>query len=172
MMPTDSGLSIAVRLMGEFSTALHNLELGTKVTADGPHGTLCPSKTHRSFVCIAAGIGIAPFVGWLEEFEDRVNGGEKLNAQFLISNNFKRRSPFIEKFLSAKKDWMTSSLFFTRENTGQNHRIGIADIEKVVGEMPEADFAVCGSISFTRDMWKMLKQFGVPEERIFTEAFF
>ncbi len=180
LMPTQNGARLAVRKMGEFSTALHNLDTGTKVIADGPHGSLYPRDTQHSFVCIAAGIGIAPFVGWLQEFETRIVGGEELQVQFLISNGFKRRSPFLNMFSSLEKSRIITSLFFTKERPQSDlmnskeyyRRINLSDIEKAVHATPDADFAVCGSIGFTRDMWKILKQVGVPEERIFTEAFF
>lgn len=173
MIPTKNGVRIAVRLMGEFSTQLHNLDLGTKVTVDGPHGSLCPSNKQRSFVCIAGGIGIAPFVSWLDEFEQRVSLGEDIKVKFLISNSFKRRAPFLDKFSGLNdKGFMNTELFFTKENVEKSRRINLSDIENVVKSMLDADFVVCGSISFTRDMWKMLKVCGVPEERIFTEAFF
>jgi ferredoxin-NADP reductase len=174
MMPTEYGVSIAVRKMGEFSSLLHELDLGNKVTVDGPHGTLFPRDKCSSFVCIAGGIGIAPFVSWFKEFKAR---GDAVDCRFLISNSFKRRAPFIDTFSDIKNQ---TTLFFTKENKSNDssenkdlyRRIGLADIENIVKEMSDADFAVCGSISFTRDIWKMLKKVGVLEEKIFTEAFF
>jgi ferredoxin-NADP reductase len=45
-------------------------------------------------------------------------------------------------------------------------------IVKAVGDAPEQEFFICGSISFVRDMWKGLKLAGIPEENLYTEAFF
>ena len=36
----------------------------------------------------------------------------------------------------------------------------------------DAEFMICGSISSIRDMWKGLRDLGIPEETIYTEAFF
>jgi ferredoxin-NADP reductase len=109
----------------------------------------------------------------LREFEQRVGDGKDVKVKFLISNSFKRRAPFLDRFLNLEnKGILTTELFFTKENTDNSRRISLFDIENVVKTMPEADFIVCGAISFTRDMWKMLKGCGVSEERIFTEAFF
>ncbi len=178
MIPTDDGVRIAVRRKGEFSSALHELKIGDRVVADGPYGAMCPRKDQRKFVCLAGGIGVAPFVSWHKELCSRRDSGDGVEARFLVSNGHKRRSPFIGDLSSAQanknKGDISVSLFFTREEVegARGRRIGTEDLERAVSDMPDADFAVCGSISFTRDMWRALRKLGVPDERILTEAFY
>jgi ferredoxin-NADP reductase len=38
--------------------------------------------------------------------------------------------------------------------------------------MDKTEILICGSIQFTRDVWKGLKNTGLSEDIIYTEAFF
>lgn len=176
VIPCDSGIRIAVRRIGTFSSALSDLALGTSVIVDGPHGTLCPKAHSTALVCIAGGIGIAPFISWYDAIKSRIVSGEPLHAHFLISNTSQRRSPFIEQITPfvGPSGRIDVSLFFTREAVSEGHhrRITSQDIESALRKISDADCAICGSVGFTRDMWKTLKTLGVPEERIATEAFY
>lgn len=176
MIPSKEGVRIAVRRKGEFSSSLHGLAIGSTVVADGPYGSLCPKKEVSRFVCIAAGIGIAPFISWSDDIASRKDSGEDVSALFMVSNSHKRRAPFVyepEPALS-KNAAIHLELFFTQEGVAGTHqkRIDQSDLEKALRKFPEADFAICGSITFTRDMWRALRKLGVPDERILTEAFY
>jgi ferredoxin-NADP reductase len=51
-------------------------------------------------------------------------------------------------------------------------RIKVTDILEETKDIKDKEFLICGGIPFVRDFWKGLKEGGVPEETICTEAFF
>ena len=71
---------------------------------------------------------------------------------------------------------LTVHHFITREDplpNGMTHGRMTADaIIREVGNAPDPEYFICGSIEFVRDLWRGLKAAGVPEERLYTEAFF
>ncbi len=174
--PDDVMVRIAVRKRGEFSSFLHGLAIGATVIADGPHGVLCPQGDGMPFVCLAAGIGICPFLSWIRS---RSQSQEQARMHVLVTNSTELRSPYVSELLQAASGdsgvFVTSFLTqqsFSTQYTSTLRRINTDDIKTALAEAPEAFVAICGSISFTRDMWKFTLSLGVPEERILTEAFF
>jgi len=178
ILSTDDGIGFAVRKRGEFSSILHELKVGATIIADGPHGILCPREDCKSFVCIAGGIGVAPFISWLRAIT--MSSDKDLKIKLLISNTTFSRAPFFNDILQiTKKDQRASvSWFFTRQQEAINkstvafHKITADDIKRIAKEMPDSDFAICGSIEFTRDMWKMVRSIGISENLILTEVFY
>ena len=51
-------------------------------------------------------------------------------------------------------------------------RVPIADMLEQLKNLSDTEFFLCGSISFVRDYWRGLKDGGIPEISIYTEAFF
>jgi len=158
----DGSIQFAIRKRGSFSTFLHELEPGCMLVADGPHGMLCPDKQYAKHICIAAGIGAAPFISWSQE----------TNITLLASNPSEDRFPFLDELKENKRVELRS--FITKERSPKHtciqRRISKEDIKDVLDD--NCCVAICGSVQFTRDMWKMTKELGVPEEHIYTEAFF
>lgn len=65
-------LAFGIRAVGDFSKAVQDLEPGTKVWVDGPHGAFTTDRFEApAFVFLAGGIGITPFLGILETLADR-----------------------------------------------------------------------------------------------------
>ncbi|MFA5987811.1 MAG: FAD-dependent oxidoreductase [Candidatus Paceibacterota bacterium] len=178
-LPTDDFLSFAIRKKGEFSTAMHNLQEGSVIVADGPSGNLCLPDTSHEIICLAAGIGVTPFYSWVKHV---VASKEKIWKLFLlVSNTNDFRAPFLKDlFLLSKNSNGTVDVFsfitqqqtFASDNQAMSRRINEKDIKKVLLKMSRAHVAICGSISFTRDMWRAAKLAGVSEDHITTEAFY
>ncbi|HNW71450.1 MAG TPA: FAD-dependent oxidoreductase [Candidatus Paceibacterota bacterium] len=168
--PNDNLIRFAVRKKGEFSTLLSNLKINEIINADGPYGNFCPDNTDKKIICIAGGIGITPFISWINK-DDFKN----TEVTFLFSNGSIDRSPFLEDIVNNKR--IKNTLFITKEKGIKDrkivrHRIEKEDIKKVIINKKETVIAICGSIGFTRDIWKMVKSLGIPEDQIITESFF
>lgn len=172
--PDDSLVRFAIRKRGEFSSFLHGLAIGREVIADGPHGTLCPSEDRVPQVCLAAGIGICPFVSWM-----RSGLSPHSLIYVLVTNSTEARSPYVSDVLKlASEDaGISVTSFLTQQTSGARYastyrRINASDVKQALEQAPNAVVGICGSISFTRDMRNAALTLGVSEERILTEAFF
>ena len=51
-------------------------------------------------------------------------------------------------------------------------RIDVPTLLNSLNKTTEKEFLICGSISFVRDIWKALRDQGISEDYIYTEAFF
>lgn len=163
-------IRFAIRKNGEFSTFLYDLKVNTIINADGPHGNFCPDVQSKKIICIANGIGITPFINW-------INSDEFKNIEFhiLFSNSTLNRTPFYKELLENKN--IKLSMFITKQKGIKDvkiikRRIEKKDIQKLINNKKEITIAICGSIGFVRDTWKISKSIGVPEENILTESFF
>jgi predicted ferric reductase len=59
--PTDSHLRLTVKALGNGSTFLQQLDVGTWVVAEGPYGAMTAARrTARSVLLVAGGVGITP----------------------------------------------------------------------------------------------------------------
>jgi predicted ferric reductase len=66
--PTPDSLRITVQAVGDGSTRATTIKPGTAVLIEGPYGTLTDDvRRHDRMVMIAAGVGITPFTGMLED---------------------------------------------------------------------------------------------------------
>jgi ferredoxin-NADP reductase len=70
----------------------------------------------------------------------------------------------------------TSYHFITRETPDSDALVkGRMTPSFIIEHVPSpntADYFVCGSTSFTRDLWRMLKGAGIGTNHIYTEGFF
>ena len=64
-------LTITVKGLGDFTSALDRLRPGDKVAVDGPYGRFCHhhAPRDRDLVFIAGGIGVTPFLSMLESLD-------------------------------------------------------------------------------------------------------
>lgn len=66
----DGSIRISVANLGNYTARLgRGVEIGTTVQVQGPYGRFFPSRGKKSQVWIAGGIGITPFLAWLEELK-------------------------------------------------------------------------------------------------------
>lgn len=176
--PEEKTFSITVRALGEFSNRLCGMGSGDTVEASLPYGFFRPEREDSPLVLLASGIGITPFRSMLRHaalhtprrpislfhsvrtLEDAVFRGEFERVKTAMPN-------------------LSLSYFVTRESVPSSARAGITarrmesdDILKGVPSTEGAEFLLCGSISFTRDMWRSLKHAGISEDVLYTEAFF
>ena len=168
--------SITVRSMGEFSRRLCSLVEGECVIGSAPCGFFYPEDGNRPLVLLAGGIGITPFRSILHSASTWRSGR---NIYLFHSVRNESEAIFSKEFLSLaqKKQNFLVRYFVTREDVctlpeAFSRRINAAAVLPYIRTEAGVEALVCGSISFTRDMWRMLRKNGISEEYIYTEAFF
>ena len=173
--PSEDTINITVKAVGEFSNRLTALEVGDTVVASLPYGYFYSENAMTVIVMIAGGVGVTPFrsmiVESLKKFPTR--------SLFLFCSNktvddiiFRNEFEMLQSSFSSLK---VINYITQEENIMvgmEKGRIIIGDVLERVKEINNPEFFICGSISFVRDFWKELKEEGIPEERIYTEAFF
>jgi len=65
-------VAFTVKAAGDFTSAISNLDPGTTVYLDGPHGAFCMDRHEGpGFVFIGAGVGVTPLMSMLRTLADR-----------------------------------------------------------------------------------------------------
>ncbi len=180
--PTEKTLKFAIRKRGPFSSHIHSMKIGDEMILEGPEGYFNFEEFKDGLIFIGAGVGIAPLVAYLQYLKSearnpkfktpRQSSGQAnqkheirntKQIKVLVSNKTESSTPYLEEI---KK---LDTKFFYTANGGK--RIDQKSVEEVVrgNNLP---IFICGSINFTNDFWKMLRNLGVNDERIITEAFF
>jgi ferredoxin-NADP reductase len=160
--PHERGFFITVKAMGEFSNRLCGLRVGDEINGSLPYGFFYSENSGSDLVLLAAGIGIAPFRSII-----LANSNRKIILHH--SSRTRVEAIFKGEFSKLISENFNVTHYFTREGSS---RMNPAKIISTLPELKSPEFFICGSIEFVRDMWKGLKENGVPEDAIFTEAFF
>lgn len=174
--PEEKTFSITVRALGEFSNRLCDMRPGNTVEASLPYGFFRPERDESPVVMLAAGIGITPFRSIIRHAAFHT---PHRRLSLFHSVRSSKDTVFRKEFESLAPSLPNFSLsyFITREDVSEisnvvPRRIAPDDILAKTPDVSSAEFLLCGSISFTRDMWRSLRHAGIPEDAMYTEAFF
>ena len=172
--PSEKAFAITVKAIGLFSNKLCSMSPGNSFEASLPYGYFFSESEKSPLVLIAGGIGVTPFRAMIKEAVEQF----PLRKITLLQSSKTAEDLIFKKEFNALARTHSNFrpiFFVTREQSldpaDVQRRIEIGDI---VGKKdPEdSEFFICGSIPFVRDMWKGLREKGVQEENICTEAFF
>lgn len=171
-MPDGTGrLVFCIKLVegGVGSEFISRLKIGDAVTMNGPFGEFVVDGFDRPLVFVAAGVGVAPFLGVVSQAllrgssvvtllfgvrsEEDIFYHEKFAS--LTSPNFK----FIPLLSQPKGEWQ-----------GETGRV-TDYIKKHNDAFAGAIFYVCGSPGFVSDVRILLLEQGVPARDIHVEIF-
>lgn len=173
--PHESGMSITVRGVGTFSNKLIAKKSGDTINGSLPYGYFYSESEANSMILVAGGIGIAPLMSMIK-YSRKMFPVRKIILFYSnkTSNNVVFKSELDE--LSRQSDGnLIVEYYLTQEplaSFGVKTRIPIHHIVKYQDQFAYQEFFICGSIPFVRDYWRGLKDSGVVEEKIYTEAFF
>lgn len=175
--PHEGALSITVKAMGDFSDRLCALRPGDEVTASLPYGYFYSESPESELVMIAGGIGVTPFRSMIKD-----SLGHKPSRKLGLFHSSRTYDDLVFKKeldeIQGKHENFKAFYYVTREKCPDpsviHSRMSISDILGAGSNkrISAREFLVCGSIPFVGDIWKGLRAAGVPEEMIYTEAFF
>jgi ferredoxin-NADP reductase len=151
------------------------MESGSVIAASGPYGFFYSEETDSTLVLLAGGIGIAPFRSIISDTLHR-NPERKIFLHYSVSDY--PDAAFLEDFSSFKKSCpgFAYTVHVTKGAVAGGDccpgRISADKVAFLHKDDPSAEYFMCGSIPFVRDMWRGLRAYNIPEERLYTEAFF
>ncbi len=178
--PTDqSKLQFSMRSRGHFTKALSNIKEGDEVSVRGPFGGfVLDVQRDTDAVLLAGGIGITPFISMIRYVTDV---GHTNNITLVYSSQNQDDVPFVRELMELEKqnphfkvifvisDGDTSKLAGAKVVLGRISPEIIDDVSSNNNE--KINYFLCGPPPFMKGMSKVLKDKGVSNDRIMTEAF-
>ena len=180
--PEDPILSLTIKKVGKFTSAIPDLKPGTPVKCMGPLGVFCKDIDFKPFIImLAGGVGIAPFLSVLRHFRN-TKAGNKVTL-FWVNKGIE------DVFSSNEIEAMTNDIALTvvyclsREDYVQRYfrqeypsifyekgRLN-SDILKRFGITKDASFYLCGPPPMMESALQEVGSLGVDQSVVQQERF-
>lgn len=163
----DCRIELAIKALGDYTRTLPQwLKKGLPVTIEGPYGAFRYSQ-RESQVWIGAGIGITPFIAWLDEL---VRTGTELNKNVTLYYCVPgpASAPFLARLVQlteGRKD-ITLRVFYSENGE-------ILDGNEISGRhnIPDTEVYFCGPQGFARALNRQLAALHMPSGQFHSEYF-
>lgn len=156
-----SQIRITVKQLGDFTSQIQNLNVGTRVIIDGPMGHLTLSLAQTKKYCfIAGGVGITPLAALARSLT------EPEKSVMLVANKSSDDAPLLSEI---EATGIKLHRYFSNENPPQ--RIDASEIQRVCPDVTQRDVYLCGPEAMVQNILKGLRAIGVPEAQLHSEAF-
>ena len=166
--PNDNLLRITVKNLGDFTSKMSEIKIGTKVVVDGPHGIFTTKRTkNRKLAFIAGGVGITPIHSILSNMDQ--------NYQSILFNCTRTTQDIIFQKeipkLKEKNIKIITVLSAEENNQAENGYMDQEKIKRLAPDYLERDFYVCGPKPMMQIVVKELIKLGIAKNKIYFEKF-
>jgi ferredoxin-NADP reductase len=165
--PRPDLLRITVKAAGDHSTALSELEPGTRVWAEGPYGAMTAARRSRNKVLlIAGGAGITPMRAL---FETLPGGPGDLT---LLYRAGRTEDLALWTELREIAEVRGAKLMYAVNGPdGARPEITTERLQQVLPDIADHDVYLCGPPGLAEESYSALLAAGVPSRRIHHESF-
>lgn len=166
--PKDSELKVLVKALGDYTSQLHKLPLGSLAKVEGPFGKLVYSNVkNKSQVWIGGGSGIAPFLGMARNF---ALAGEHYDIDLYYCAPSKKELVCAEDFAAASACSFGKFKFvpFCQNTRGF---ITAEKIQKLSRNFNKRDIFLCGPEVMVKNLKKQFNALRIPKYQIHSEEF-
>ncbi len=163
--PTDDSLRITVKALGDSSTALADIAIGTRVFIEGPYGVFKAdtARRGRQIVLIGGGVGITPLRAIMEEFPNNT----KIDVLYRASSDselvLRKELDEIADKVGAKVHYLIGSRSV--------HTMSYEYLKKLIPNFQDAEVFICGPEGLVLAVKAASKKAGIPKNRFHDEAF-
>ena len=167
-------VELAVKALGDFTSGVKDLEPGTTVYVDGPHGVFSIDRDEGpGFGFIAGGVGIAGLISMLRTMADR----DDVRPALLFYANGDWDGAAFREDLERLEDRLHLTVVHVLERPpeGWTGETGYLTAEVLARHLPPAyrrfQYFICGPDPMMDAAEAALIRLGVPPERVHTERF-
>jgi predicted ferric reductase len=165
--PGDPYLRLSAKAIGDFTSKLDEVKVGTPVLISGPYGLFSRRvSAGRPRLFIAGGIGITPILSMLR---DEVKKGDVL----LYAAQSREDAVFAKDFKQLASRGLKTSYIFSNEKVkgSYNGHLNKQIINKEVTQITKRDVWLCGPPPMMNAVEQALTELRVPKDQIHTEKF-
>lgn len=158
-------LRITVKALGDASTILMGVPVGTRVTFEGPYGVMTPPRAEGSrYVLVAGGVGIGPIVSLVSGLGSR---GVPLDVIY--------RASVPEDLVLADelREYEAAGTIRLHLLAGPRaiHPLDPEHLSSLLGDITDATVFTCGPASLNDTVKASARALGVPASHIHSELF-
>jgi len=165
--PRPNMLRITVKAIGDHSSALRELEPGTRVWAEGPYGALTASKRSKGKVLlVAGGVGITPMRALFETLP-----GAAGDLTLLYRANSTQDLALWDELATIANERGARLMYAVNSPDGERPDISAESLRRKLPDIDEHDVFMCGPPGFAQGVYEALRGAGVPARRIHHESF-
>ncbi len=163
-MPQRGHLRVTVKALGDHSSKLSRLPLGTRVAVEGPYGAFTRrARSTDKMLLVGAGVGLTPVRALLEDLDQavdvvvlsRASTPELLLFQGEVRTLVQRRGGRLYELVGPRTQ----------------HPLDYRQLGEMIPDIAERDVYVCGPELLNQTVVGAARRLGVPDERIHCEQF-
>ncbi|MEV6588780.1 ferredoxin reductase family protein [Streptomyces acidicola] len=165
--PRPNMLRITVKAAGDHSSALRDLQPGTRVWAEGPYGAMTAGKRSRGKVLlVAGGVGITPMRALFETLPAAAG-----DLTLLYRANSTQDLALWDELASIAEERGARLMYAVNSPEGERPDISPDTLRRKIPDIDEHDVFMCGPPGFAQQVYEALRGAGVPTRRIHHESF-
>lgn len=167
--PNGNYLRFSIKSLGDFTSEINKLTVGTQVLIDGPMGLFTESQAVTDkFLVIAGGIGITPIRALIETLSEK-----QKDVVLLYATKSETDIAFKTELenMSKKRHFVISQVIEDGSTIFEKGRIDKEKIIRLVPDYKERDVYVCGPAPMMKAVVTHLQELDVPKDQIHFEKF-
>lgn len=164
--PSDGNLKIAPKAIGDFTTSLRKLKIGSVAKIEGPFGRFF-NQNSKDQIWVAGGIGITPFMSMARALKQNKENVGHIDLFYSAVNE--NEAVFLKELsqISSERDNFKIFPFFS-SNQG---RITADYIRNTIGNLGGKEIFLCGPPAMMRSIRSQFLKTGVPKSNLHSEEF-
>jgi predicted ferric reductase len=165
--PGQSELRVTFKNVGDYTSQLKDISVGTPVILEGPFGKFTPQRLHQNKVLlIAGGIGLTPIMSMLPALVKR-----KMDIVLIYCARSDRELVFQRELEKIAAQGVKVSYITEDGSKGISGRLDTKVLEQTVSGIREREVFLCGPTAMMSSVTGMLQELGVPKDKIYSERF-
>ncbi len=159
-----STVQILVKALGDYTSRLYDtLKPGAKVRINGPYGCFHFRDGIDDQVWIAGGVGIAPFVSWMNDLQQQP--ADKLRVELYYCVNHESEAVYLDEFRSFEQSFPGFKLHLICADKEGFLKVG--DIQ----EIQKREIFLCGPKAMSASLNEIFQEMNIPPQLIHYENF-
>jgi len=164
--PEEQLLTFAIKALGDYTGKLAgSLHSQQQVEVEGPYGRFNRPEDGSHQVWIGAGIGITPFVAWLESLAHTTSPTANVDLYYCVRH--REQAVYAPRLQALQEKVPGVRLHLLADD--EQCRLHASELVKQTTPSPEIWF--CGPSGFAKTLQQGLRQLGLPSQRFHRELF-
>lgn len=162
--PCADNLKIAVKALGDFTRDMKEINIGDRVSLEGPFGSFSYKKaSNKNQIWIAGGIGITPFLSMARNLD------EGYNVKLFYCVGSPEEAVFLDELLkisSTNKNFNAAGWY-----SDESGRLNGEIVSELSGGLQDKDIFLCGPPMFMKSLNEQFGKMKINKDRIHWENF-